>query len=33
MRVLEEKVMALGQENNLVKNVGELAKGKRTKIA
>ncbi len=25
MRVLEEKVMALGQENNLVKNVAELA--------
>ena len=32
MRVLEEKVMALGQENNIVKNVGELVKSKRAKV-
>ncbi len=25
MRLLEEKVMALGQDNNLVKNVAELS--------
>lgn len=30
MKLLEERVLALGQENNLVKNIAELAaKGKK----
>lgn len=33
MKLLEEKVLALGQDNNLVKNVAELtAKGKKKPI-